>query len=309
MTTDPSSSMVVTAPSSNASLGALTELPGTWVGTGFVLVARPDFQNRKPFFLQVNSTVENLEFTDIGGNIPNRGSEQSDITLHGLSYQQRISDDTTHNVLHLENGAWISIPQTMDPEEPATVVRQSSIPLGVSFLAQSTLLKHINDRPTIDAVNSLPFTDLTIPGLNTSAQNILSDPAYIAPYLNTPLPAGSFSTLDAKAVIQNPTLILLEAIKDQNITDTVVIQISTSAVQGSTGTLNTPFLVRNASAVQVDAIFWIETVQPIGAAPFMQLQYVQRAILDFPAEPNGTIIHWPHISVATLIKQSSWSTD
>jgi hypothetical protein len=53
----------------------------------------------------------------------------------------------------------------------------------------------------------------------------------------------------------------------------------------------------------MDAIFWVETVQPIDGDPFLQLQYVQRVILDFPVKPNGSIIHWPHISVATLVKQ------
>jgi hypothetical protein len=96
---------------------------------------------------------------------------------------------------------------------------------------------------------------------------------------------------------------LLAAIKDQKITNTVVIQVSTVAAQGSTGILNIPFVVRNANALQMDAIFWIETVQPTDGDPFLQLQYVQRVILDFPPKPGAPIIHWPHISVATLVKQ------
>jgi hypothetical protein len=46
----------------------------------------------------------------------------------------------------------------------------------------------------------------------------------------------------------------------------------------------------------MDAIFWIETVQRPDGRKFLQLQYVQRVILDFIG------IHWPHISVATLVK-------
>jgi hypothetical protein len=53
----------------------------------------------------------------------------------------------------------------------------------------------------------------------------------------------------------------------------------------------------------MEAIFWIETVQPTDGSPFLQLQYVQRVILDFPPKPGAGIIHWPHISVATLVKQ------
>jgi hypothetical protein len=57
-------------------------------------------------------------------------------------------------------------------------------------------------------------------------------------------------------------------------------------------------VVNNANATQLDAIFWIEkVVDPSGGPdPYIQLQYVQRVILDFDN------IHWPHISVATLVK-------
>lgn len=96
---------------------------------------------------------------------------------------------------------------------------------------------------------------------------------------------------------------LRAAIKGQNIVQTVVIAISTAAAAGSTGILNIPFVVSNANALQMDAIFWIEIVQPTNGEVFLQLQYVQRVILDFPPAPNAPNIHWPHISVATLVKQ------
>jgi len=61
-----------------------------------------------------------------------------------------------------------------------------------------------------------------------------------------------------------------------------------------------PFVVQNANASQMDAIFWIENVtssnHPDGS--FLQLQYVQRVILDFDNK------HWPHFSVATLVKSA-----
>jgi hypothetical protein len=73
-----------------------------------------------------------------------------------------------------------------------------------------------------------------------------------------------------------------------------VIVISTTPVGGI---VNIPFVVKNANAVQMDAIFWIETVKHPLDTEFFQLQYIQRVILDFDK------IHWPHISVATLIKE------
>jgi hypothetical protein len=60
---------------------------------------------------------------------------------------------------------------------------------------------------------------------------------------------------------------------------------------------NIPFLVRNANVTEFKSTFWIETVRNPGGTTFLQLQYTQRAILNFRN------IDWPHISVATLIKQ------
>ncbi|ADV82247.1 heme-binding protein [Terriglobus saanensis] len=284
-------------------LGPLREFPGSWMGQGFNLIARPDFKHGKPFFLEINSTLEDLQFTLIGGDIPDRGSEQVDINVHGLSYLQKVADGATHGALHIETGMWINVPATTDPKEPQTVVRQSTIPHGNSLLAQSTFITEVKGGPTINPVDSFPFTDDTIPGLNTPAQKIITDPDYVGPYLSAPLPPFLPQGLDAKATNRNPNLALLAAIKDQNITHTTVIQVSTVAAQGSTGILNIPFIVRNANALQMDAIFWIETVQPTDGEPFLQLQYVQRVILDFPPKPGAPIIHWPHITVATLVKQ------
>lgn len=70
--------------------------------------------------------------------------------------------------------------------------------------------------------------------------------------------------------------------------------ISTSAVGGI---LNIPFVTQNANAAKLDAIFWIETVQQPDGSTFLQLQYTQTVILNFLG------INWPHISVATLVKQ------
>jgi hypothetical protein len=285
-------------------LGPLAELPGTWTGTGFNLIARPDFQNKNPFFLEINGALENLEFARIGGDIPNRGSEQIDINLHGVHYLQQVADCATHGALHIEPGLWIFIPATTDPMVPdPTVVCHATIPHGDSLLAQSTFITEVDGPPIIDPVDSIPFTDSTIPGLNTPANQLLGPP-YTDQYLNRTLPECCLPPgLDLNAAVRNPALVLQAAIKGQDFKHTVVIAISTAAVPGSTGILNIPFVVRNANASQMDAIFWIETVQPIQGDPFLQLQYVQRVILDFPAKPNGPIIHWPHISVATLVKQ------
>jgi hypothetical protein len=286
-------------------LGPLGELPGLWMGTGFNLVSRPAFQHQQPFFLELNGTQETLEFTKIGGQIPNRGSKQNDLFLNGVHYLQEVSDCETHGALHIEPGLWIFVPPSTVPNLTVpTVIRQAIIPHGDSLLAQSTLILDVNSGPTIDSVRSVPFTDPVIPPLNGNPNNPVTNPVYLVPFSQGKLSACCLPTgLDVNAVVKDPTQVLRAAIQGQNIVHTVVIAISTAAAAGSTGILNIPFVVSNANALQMDAIFWIETVQPTDGEVFLQLQYVQRVILDFPPAPTATNIHWPHISVATLVKQ------
>jgi hypothetical protein len=67
---------------------------------------------------------------------------------------------------------------------------------------------------------------------------------------------------------------------------------------------NTPFLATNANAALVYATFWIETVIHPHRRPFMQLQYAQMVLLNFPANliPGKPNFSWPHVSVGTLRK-------
>jgi hypothetical protein len=130
-----------------AQLGALADLPGLWVGTGFNLVARPDFAARSVppgpnepshLFLELNFTVEALKFDTIASPIPNRGFAQHDIELHGIHYLQQITDRDTGSALHIEPGIWVNIPQTTEPSVTPSVARMASIPHGTVMLAEGT---------------------------------------------------------------------------------------------------------------------------------------------------------------------------
>jgi hypothetical protein len=124
-----------------ANLGLLGELAGNWHGTGFNLVARPDFQDQTNVFLELNLTNETTKFDPISSSIPNRGFAQPDIELFGLTYLQKISDATTGGALHIEPGIWITQPATAQPlltPPPGgqLVTRMGNIPHGNSLLAQ-----------------------------------------------------------------------------------------------------------------------------------------------------------------------------
>ena len=81
-------------------LGPLKDLPGFWEGTGFSLIARPDFSGSgNGFFLELNWLRETIEFTTIGSPVFNRGSRQADIAIYGLTYLHRVTDGTTGGAL------------------------------------------------------------------------------------------------------------------------------------------------------------------------------------------------------------------
>ena len=274
-------------------LGPLTELAGTWAGGGFNVISLPDFDSHPPstgpkaFRLKLNATHEMLQFTPIGGAVPNRGAVtdltqaigQPDIALFGLTYLQRVSDAVSNEAMHIEPGIWVNVPaSTVLPVQGATVVRMGTIPHGDSMLEQSSFAQTVPGGPKIAAVSSLP----TGPGVTPGYLNVFNNPA-------PPLPPGMLP-----AWVANPNLALLAAIAGQTIVETVVLVISTAPVGGI---VNIPFVTANANAARLDAIFWIEKVQRPDGTYFMQLQYTQTVILQFLG------IDWPHISVATLVKQ------
>jgi hypothetical protein len=272
---------------SGPALGPLLELPGQWIGSGFNLISRPDKHDDKPFFLELNKTRESLTFTEIGAPIPNRGSGQDDIFFQGVHYLQQISDAVTNGALHLEPGIWLNIPQTQDPAAPPSVVRLATIPHGDALVAQGPSLV-VQGGPKIDPVSSTPISST---GPN-AGQPVTG--AYLAPFTTTPLPPGI-----PTGAIENPNIVLTEAIKNQKIVETTVLIIdTTTSIGGSTGGIdNIPFVVQNANATSMSAIFWIEKVEREGGqGHFLQLQYTQKVILNFLG------IDWPHIAVATLVK-------
>jgi hypothetical protein len=263
--------------------------------TRFNLILLPDFDNTPPstgpsdFRVKTSATRELLEFDVIGGPVPNRGSVaaisskvgQKDIEIFGVSYFQRVWDAADNSALHLEPGFWLTVPATTIPNAPASIVRLGSIPHGTTINAQGTSTI-IPKPPVIAPVDSTPVPNPDpFPGLG-----------YIDPLLTAPLPPGIPPGSNL-----NPNLVLTAAIVGQNIVNTVVLQVAAALGTPSNGITNIPFLTANAAVTRFSATFWIETVQRPDNTFFMQLQYTQTVILNFLG------IDWPHISVATLVKQ------
>lgn len=286
-------------------LGPLAQLvgptgKGKWEGTGFNTIWRPHpLAEGHDRFLELNLTSEKLEFTAIPGKIPNRGLLMPDINMFGITYMQQIEGTDPVEGLHIEPGIWAHVPPTTDPDVPSTVVRMASIPHGTTILAQGTFLT-VQGGPQISENNIIPFE----PGKNVPS---FAEAEAIFTELNLGV-ASDFRQASAgvtKSMLENPNGVLVKAIQGQNIKSTTVLIISTKhePVLGG-GTSNTAFLEAatnppggNATAVEVDAIFWIETVaDPYGGPDILQLQYTQTVQLVFNK------LTWPHVTVATLKK-------
>ncbi len=162
-------------------------------------------------------------------------------------------------------------------------------------------------------------------------------------------PATTIDGVPIQTVINDPITLLQAVIKKQvadgHTFEGVAINISTQSpvtflnapnskagsastavtvIDGAGGIENIVFLEGgeptgakgpNADTALVYATFWIEKVTPKAGARFMQMQYAQMVILDFPiftllnpapttppTAPKLVNLGWPHISVATLRK-------
>ena len=113
--------------------------------------------------------------------MPNRGlNPQTDLSLYGLHYLQRVSDadplpgpkvkplgysTTAKQALHIEPGLFMSVPAanpgTTPPGNAPTIVRMGSIPHGVTVLMQGP---NPGTKPTPGRPNIPPLTPFSTPG-------------------------------------------------------------------------------------------------------------------------------------------------
>jgi hypothetical protein len=178
------------------------------------------------------------------------------------------------------------------------VARLANIPHGTSLVAQGTALPPITTAPNIAAVSITPF------GIAPPHKPVPfpeSNLAILTPFRTDPEDIPRVT----QPMVDDPNTVLRLGLEGKNVISTVTLKISTQPLIPSSsggGTSNIAFLQGaaggpNASAAQVDAIFWLETLEEPDGRILHQLQYTQTVLLNF----NG--LSWPHVSVATLIKQ------
>jgi hypothetical protein len=274
------------------SLGPLKDLPGFWEGTGFSLIARPDFdhENEDGFFLELNLLKETIEFTTIGSPVYNRGSLQDDVALFGVTYLHRVTDATTGGALHIEPGVWLSIPATTVPTAGASIARLSTIPHGNSVCAVGQPQFVVPDGPPeIPPANTIPFgIGEAPPPPGTKNPFHAYDLTAGTRYRTDPLPRDI-----TQAIVDDPNAVVRNALAGQTLTHITRLIVST---ESSADVGNIPFITQNANTVNLESVFAIERVQGPGDTEFVQLQYSQTALLQFGG------LNWPHVTVGTLIK-------
>ena len=80
--------------------------------------------------------------------------------------------------------------------------------------------------------------------------------------------------------------------------------LTLDAALGTGDIHNIRFVVKQANASRMRAVFWIEELADLDAQgnPQFMLQYAQRVLLDFfpIGDPDVGRIRWPHISINTM---------
>jgi len=279
-------------------LGPLASLAGSWKGTGFNAIWRPDNPESEPIggqikrFLELNLTSETLDFHVIPGVVPNRGlAPQTDISLYGLHYLQRVSDadappfSTAGEALHIEPGLFMNVPASESPANPASIVRMASIPHGVTVLMQGPTPSStaVPGPPAIPPMFPLPEFPAFVPapppdGLGIQPVNLpvqqppvehqvpevtlINDVA--GSQSNGPYPASI-----PQSYVNDPNVVLRNAIAHQTILGTITINLDSTAASSEianipflgnlANTYNSPFSA-NAFVESARATFWIEWV-------------------------------------------------
>jgi len=258
-------------------LGPLAAFAGTFTGTGFNTIFRPQ-KTTTPLpipvpgdnVLELNLTTETLSFSPSLGSIPNRGMVQDDIFLNGVPYVQSISDVTNPGQstgIHFEPGIWLAVPPTSAPQEGMTVARMASIPHGTTIEAQGVSVTKAGppDIKPVDITPTIIKTGVKVekfPSQTAANQKTARIPQDLTPFM--------FHGTITQALLDDPNSMLRNAIAGQNIlsTTTLIINTKPAAPLFGGGTDNIAFLLGdpngaspNANAVTMSAIFWIETVQ------------------------------------------------
>jgi hypothetical protein len=324
-------------------LGPLEQLVGVWTGsgTGWNMIALPFQKSPAPpagfkFRLLMNQYDEELQFTFVDDNVPNRGLSRPGIAdfdqfVVTLDYQQKIvqvaAEDRPNSGLagpsgqpiHHEPGLWLYEKNRRSKEDQLKrgavteveldVARLASIPHGNSVLALGTSAVQ-KGMPDIPPISGLPFgTFENVRTPDYDFRDATNPNPYLEPYrhyIEHPFMGNvvgvpgfpGFNPADMNEILRF-------ANQGVDIARTTTLTVDSTRKKG--GIANVPFSVREAEPVSMKSTFWIQELKQKDDAgrPRLRLQYSQVVMLNFfhprPDELPERMI-WPHISIATLEK-------
>lgn len=300
-------------------LGPLRDLPGKWkaTGTGWNMIALP-FKDAPvgmaPFRILMNQYDEELSFSFVDDNVPNRG-EFVDQRVATIDYQQEIKQQIAADfpvsaeaggeglTIHHEPGLWVRVKDNQT--NGIDLARLASIPHGNSVLCLGESSNH-DGMPEIPPINALPFGRFE--DLSTSGYDVNDDP-YLVPYkhfIDNPfmgnVPDGigfpGFNPRDMNQILR---------FANENVDIIRTVRLTVDSKREAAGISNMPFTVREAEPVSMKSTFWIQEIRgPAGGANKFRLQYSQVVMLDFFRPRQDEMpgrAQWPHVSICTLEKQ------
>jgi hypothetical protein len=180
------------------------------------------------------------------------------------------------------------------PPAPAHGFTQYTITNPAGTLPDGTL----NTRTPFGNVPAIPLP----PEINgVLIQDLVNDPITLLQEVVAQQQVDGFTFEGVALNIASQTPILFGTTPNQ-----AAPTVSVAVPDGGGGIENIPFLQNNADSALVYATFWITTVShPKRKDSFLQLQYAQMVLLNFPilaAGPKSPNFSWPHITVGTLTR-------
>lgn len=307
-------------------LGPLQYLVGTWTNqnlaggsTGgpespysYNIMPLPSFSAEAKYILKNFQYYEEITFSPITGNAPNRGGNYQQ-NANVLFYEQRIyfADGPDKNKLvHAENGTWLFLdtstqsqcPYGNEPVEPhpnpipsqnlaTNIAKQISVPHGNSILVQGAVQDYTGSGNTDYIQNGdpsiPPYTDQILPiGVDTTP--------YTTKSVGNPFPQYN----------QNPNQPLQDADMLGESDKFIAWSVDNKNSQAPGSITNIPFEAQKARVVDYSANYWLESFD--GGASFTRLSYNQSIIMNIPIQMESGLktVAFPHITCNVLTKKS-----
>ncbi|WP_219009413.1 heme-binding protein [Aquimarina litoralis] len=298
-------------------LGPLSHLVGTWTNQNLGSTdkggtASPYSYNIMPlpvtsvpakYILKNFTYYEEITFSPINGNAPNRGGDYNQ-NANVLFYEQRIyfaDGPDKDKLVHAENGSWLFLVTGTEAEGPygttpvvphsgpipqqsvlTNVAKQISVPHGNSILAQGGIKGYPNTY-----INNGPLHIDDYPG------NVIPSGINQTPY-TTKSVGNPFPDLN-----MNPNQPLQHGVNENPCVEYIQWGVDTENPVAKGSVTNIPFEKQKANVIDYNANYWLQAFTKGGE--FTQLSYNQTILMNIPID--GTIIKFPHITCNTLTKK------